>query len=244
MSLSPKLNLNSLIADLEDCGLNLCSRISFDYLADSMPDLATQLECRELLLIGNYGNALWQTMPASYLSRQHPVDSYTADCVTRMLERQIPIDSWSLLFPQTPENIKLSLQQLGALAGWHHPSPLGIGINKDQGLWFAYRAVVALNVALNDAKAGQVQWSRESPWLTCEQAPCLTACPASALKLKENPDLNACAGHRLTDNSSCASTCIARVACPVAPQWQYQSDQLAYYYERSLASLKLWIADD
>ena len=236
------VNLNSLVADLDADGLNLCHRFSVDYLADSMPNLSLPAKSCELLLIGNYGNALWQAMPAACLSRPHPVDSFTTDCVTRALEKQVAKDSWSLLFPHTPDDINLSLQQLGALAGWHHPSPLGIGINKNLGLWFAYRAVVVLNVQLNELPPVRRPWSEESPCIACEYTPCVTACPASALTSDKSPDLTACVNHRITSESSCASTCLARVACPVAPQWQYQSKQLAYFYERSLPSLKQWVA--
>jgi len=241
MSDTPLLNLNSLKSDLETAGLNLCTAFSAEYLADSMPELALLSETQHLLLIGNYGNVLWQVMPKEYLTQEHPVDGYTADCITRLLQDRLSAGSWSLLFPQNPSVVSVSLQALGRLAGWHYPSPLGIGINQNTGLWFAYRAVVALNVALEDVLMQRMP-DAESPCISCEYRPCLTACPAGALEVGKPPDLSACVSHRVTAESSCASTCVARVACPVATQWQYKSDQLAYYYERSLPSLKAWVS--
>ena len=159
--------------------------------------------------------------------------------MTRLLQGRLSAASWSLLFPQNPGAV--SLQTLGRLAGWHHPSPLGIGINQNTGLWFAYRAVVGLNVGLEGELVRRMP-DTESPCVSCDNPPCLTACPADALEVGKPPDLGACVSHRVTAESSCASTCLARVACPVATQWQYKSDQLAYYYERSLPSLKAWVS--
>jgi len=84
--------------------------------------------------------------------------------------------------------------------------------------------------------------SGESPCLSCEAKPCLSSCPALALSRDSNPDLTACVSHRVAPASDCASTCLARLACPIAPQYKYSDDQVAYFYGRSLTSAMRWVA--
>jgi len=80
----------------------------------------------------------------------------------------------------------------------------------------------------------------QSPCLSCADTPCVHSCPADALEVGAVPDLKACVSHRIQDGSSCANTCIARTACPLAKDLQYSEDQLAYFYGRSLASAIRW----
>lgn len=246
----------SLVSQLDEAGLNLCTPFSIAHLADSMPNLGIfdqpgphQRDAasfrpagyKNILLIGSAGKKLWQAMPAEYLQRDDPVDEYSIDCVNRVFEECLPSGSWQFLFPESPSGIEISLQKLGSLAGWHHASPLGIGINGQYGLWFAYRAVVAIESEIVSAeKTGYL--SGDSPCLSCDAKPCLSRCPAQALTSDGNPDLSACVSHRLSTASDCASTCLARQACPIAPQYKYSGDQVAYFYDRSLASVRRWVA--
>lgn len=196
---------------------------------------------RNILLIGNAGRKIWQAMPREYLQRDNPVDEYTVDRVNDIFDQYLPAGSWQFLFPQSPPGVQISLQALGSLAGWHHASPLGIGINEQYGLWFAYRAVLVIESDL----VGYDQHEKlrgESPCLSCDAAPCLSRCPAQALTRDSNPDLSACVTHRVLPKSDCASTCLARMACPIAPQYKYSDDQVAYFYDRSLVSVRQWVA--
>ena len=68
-----------------------------------------------------------------------PIDDYTRVAVDRCLQRILPPQAYRFLYPG---NISIGLQQLGELAGWHHPSPFAIGIDAEWGSWFAYRALV------------------------------------------------------------------------------------------------------
>lgn len=234
----PPIKLDVLRSGLEKAGLNMCSVFSASQVSDCWVD---PIGWQNLLLIGNTGRQMWDAMPPGYFDRDHPVDEYSSDVVSRLLSDQLSPQHWQLLFPADTE-LKLPLQDLGARAGWHHPSPLGIGINHVNGLWFAYRAVVTLDVGLigSQPKVTEIA-NAESPCISCEGAPCVTACPANALVPFESPNLRSCVSHRVSQDSTCASTCVARLACPVATEYQYAEDQIAYYYDRSLASAKLWV---
>ena len=67
----------------------------------------------------------------------------------------------------------------------------------------------------------------------------VTACPANALS-GDVKQLNTCIDYRLTDRSSCQSTCLARKRCPIAKQHQYSEQQLNYQYQQSFETLLSW----
>ncbi len=249
MSDPKSVNLKVLKANLHAAGLNLCSVFSARKLSDSLQKIKLPSNCQNLLLIGNAGSTIWDRMPAEYFARDHPIDEYSKACVTQALAEQIPLSCWQLLYPLEPD-LRMPLQDLGVLAGWHNPSPLGIGISHRYGLWFAYRALVALDAEIIEAfsadnsavnGADELLADLESPCVNCIDAPCLSVCPANALAKVQPPNLNACVKYRCAEQSSCASTCVARQACPVAREYQYSDAQIKYFYDRSLVSLKRWV---
>lgn len=245
MNRTDQLDVPAIQAELGDSGLNLLNVFSLKTIAESMPEFEALEHYSHLLLIGSAGTDLWANLPRKYLDDgDDPVDSYSIDCVQTCLNGHLSQSQWSMLYPELSANdaaagFSVPLQKLGKLAGWHHPSPLGIGINGTHGLWFAYRVVVVIDANVPGAVEGNI--SSGSPCLSCEAKPCLSHCPAEALKADQPPDLNVCVTHRLAEDSSCASTCLARLACPVGLRFQYSEPQMAYFYDRSLASVRRWI---
>lgn len=243
MNRTSLLNIADVQTKLAASGLNLFKTFTAAELADSVPDLELSTSWSHLLLVGSAGADIWSAMPSEYFTRSNPVDEYSVDCIKNCLGNYLPPGKWSILFPEARANSRseniVPLQKLGAEAGWHHASPLGIGINATHGLWFAYRAVVAIDtdVILPSGRRNE----SDSPCLSCETTPCLSHCPADALALTRQPDLSACVKHRIAEKSSCASTCLARLACPVGAAFKYSEQQTAYFYNRSLASTKRWI---
>jgi epoxyqueuosine reductase QueG len=137
-----------------------------------------------------------------------------------------------------PGSIPIPLQQLGALAGWHHRSPLGLGVHERYGPWFGYRAAVLIDTVLPATSAAKGQ----SPCERCADKPCIAVCPAKALSESAPPDVGACADYRLAQGSPCALQCTARLACPVGGKHRYEDTQLRYYYGRSLQSIRAYTA--
>ncbi len=92
------------------------------------------------------------------------------------------------------------------------PSPLGLLIHAEFGLWHAYRAALlfAEELLLPARKTAS------SPCESCAAKPCLTACPVEAFDGRRY-DVKSCVGFLDSDKGGdCMSRgCAARRACPV-----------------------------
>jgi hypothetical protein len=116
-------------------------------------------------------------------------------------------------------------QRLGRAAGVGGQSPLGLQIHPVFGPWWAYRGLVVVTAELvtgeplGDACAG------------CP-APCVGACPASAVR-REGFDVPACHARRLTAEP-CRLSCDARIACVRGPEHRYTAEQLAFHMRASM----------
>jgi hypothetical protein len=189
---------------------------------------------RYLILLGNGGPNFWRALQAqAQADSNDPVDTFSRALAVRFVEQYLQANARVLY----PDEQSLPLQQLGALAGWHHPSPLGVGIHADYGLWFAYRAAVLTDAPLKPTVWPQTESANKSPCDRCATKPCLSACPGQALNASNPLDLTRCLAWRKTPDSSCATTCLARLACPVGAEQRYDQAQIRYHYGRSLASL-------
>ena len=222
--------------ELESKGFNLFATLPSDKLPS---DLITQLELtpfssREslsLILIGNGGPALWTTIPNTYRNRPDPIDNYSIECATAIADQMLEKHRYSILYPG--ETFP-PLQSLGELAGWHNPSPLGIGINKRWGLWFAYRCLILTDAALPEIRSD----FGDHPCTTCTQRHCISACPAHALNDRFALELKRCVTYRLKTGSHCSANCVARLSCPVRVEERYSMPQIAYHYSQSLETLR------
>lgn len=215
-------------------GLNL--QAVFD-LADLPDDLRVDLRAthdpdsayRQLILVAHGGRHLWDSVQASVHEGPDPIDDFSRSAVSAWFTKNHPTRRFTVVYPG---ETAIGLQRLGALAGWHQPSPLRIGINAAWGTWFAYRAVVLSDTAFQTTAS---QWS-PAPCATCTERPCLAACPGQALASGEL-DLGPCSAYRRLDDSRCRDTCVARESCPVALEHRYSPAQLRHSYSRSLAMI-------
>ncbi len=191
-----------------------------------------------LVLIGHAGRAFWSALKARGLHGSDPVDTFVQEQVGAWMARQPGEPTWWLVFPGAAP---VGLQALGALAGWHHPSPFWVGVQAEWGSWYAYRAVVLVS----EPWPLTLPQRAESPCLSCAAQPCVSACPAQALSgepVQHRAGLQACVDHRLQAASPCADRCLARQACPVGAEHRYTDEQTAYHYLQSLPALRAWVA--
>lgn len=184
---------------------------------------------RQLILLAHGGRQLWDCVRAAGGCSADPIDDYSVRIVTAWFAEYLPGTRYRILYPG---DHTISLQRLGQLAGWHHPSPFKLGIDPEWGTWYAYRAVVLADTDFCPSAAVD----RNHPCAVCRAQPCLAACPADALA-GGSFNLEKCLAWRTAAGSGCRHTCIARLACPVGSEHRYDEDQLRHAYAISLAML-------
>ena len=108
------------------------------------------------------------------------------------------------------------------------PSPLGLFIHPEYGLWHGFRGALAFAEILDlaDQKTEPVQ----SACVNCLEKWCLSACPVDAFS-GSGYDVPACVGY--LDSSAGADCmalgCGARRACPEARAFTYEPAQAAFH---------------
>ena len=131
------------------------------------------------------------------------------------------------------------------------PSRMMLRIHPEHGLWHAYRFALALPTAaeaLGDpSKSGSSHLRTESGALAsgvavpstaldlcthCSGQPCLQACPVGAYT-GETFLLETCASHLHSgQGANCMQAgCLARRACPVAPDLRYSQEHAAFHMQ-------------
>lgn len=222
---------------LDDAGLNRQHVFNLAGLpAEVLAPLAIAPGERQLILIGHAGRRLWECVQAAGQHGEHPIDDYTIAAVDRWFAGFLPDRRYRIVYPGT---WRVGLQALGALAGWHHPSPFMVGVDRHWGSWFAYRCVVIADTGFCPTPAVDRNIpENSSPCLDCSSRPCISACPAGACG--EPFRLDACSDERLRSASPCAQACLARQACPVGQAHRYDDAQIRHSYSRSLQMLENW----
>jgi hypothetical protein len=233
--------MDTLSQRLYQLGLNLQASFKISGLPDELrKEIVQQHPTAEnhthLSLLGNAGSVFWQNMcrnQPAFPALTHPLDKFFMDTLRNLLAEDV---KYEIIYPG---NHFLPLQGLGKLAGWHHPSPLGLSIHPEYGLWFAYRGLVLSDKQLIPPAENATRST--SACDRCAKKPCISSCPAAAVTAAEFR-VQHCSDFRLVAKSPCEKTCISRLACPIARQHQYVDDQLAYHYGFSLSAIKKYQA--
>lgn len=187
---------------------------------DDVPDVAAARPTRTLILIGNVGPDLWPHVAPHVDGGRHPLDRWTRATVEPIAEAfgarcAFPFDAPPLPF-----------QRWAMRCEPVRPSPLGILMHPEYGLWHAYRAALLFAGAIDLPPTGD----RESPCNTCAGRPCMSACPVGAFT-ETGYDVAACAGHLDSPaGRDCLDNgCRARAACPVAADRSYPPGQVRFH---------------
>ena len=193
---------------------------------DEVPPQADGRPSRTLVLIGNCGGGLWphfQASPEAQDSRPDPLNRWSARIIGALAGQAAGLALFPFDGPPYRPFLRWA-QRAEALA----PSPLGMLIHPDYGLWHAYRGALALAEAL----ALPPRDKRASPCETCAAKPCLTACPVNAFTAA-GYDVTACADHvGAPGGANCLDLgCRARRACPVGRDYLYPAAQARLHME-------------
>ena len=196
-------------------------------MADDVPPLASGQGAKTLVLIGNAGPAMWRVFAATRNPCRDRLDAWSAEAIASLAaglgaEAVYP---WSR--PHHP------FQRWCRQAGITHPSPLGLDIHGEFGLWWAVRAALLLPDRL-DLPARP---SAASPCQTCPDRPCLSACPVSAFS-DDGYDVSACVDHLAQPaGGDCMSLgCQARRACPIGIPYRHGPDQARFHMTAFLSA--------
>ena len=192
--------------------------------ADRVPALPGGEPPAAVVLVGNAGPALWAAFTASPEhrdSRPDPLDRWTKT----VLEQTARALGAAVLFPFSGPPY-LPFQHWARRAEPVHPSPLGMLIHPDYGLWHAYRGAFAFAESIPP----QEMDDRPSPCATCPDRPCLGACPVGAFA-DSGYDVGACRRHiaGAAGEDCIAFGCRARQACPVGREFLYDPAQAAFH---------------
>lgn len=229
-------DLSQAIQSLANDGLNLFASVPQRDLPDNLQKAIQNADIslsrfKTLVLIGHGGKRLWEAMQPSDWEEPDPIDNYSQLKAEQFIEANLGQWENELLFPSDK---LIPLQQIGSFVGWSHPSPLGLGINPQFGVWFAYRAAFVTTAVLPKITADYLP----SPCDRCDTKPCIRRCPGSATHPKAPFNIEACAAHRLKARSSCKDRCLSRMACPFFPEHKYTLEQIQYHYGLSLNTFK------
>ncbi|NNC81134.1 MAG: hypothetical protein HKN94_13385 [Acidimicrobiales bacterium] len=234
--------MNAPIPELAEAGLVLQAVLPIgDLNQDSLNALRSiNIEPSDwsvLVLTGQGGRILWDKHVRHNRHRSDPFDETSISLVDSWFRTNHPTERWSVVYPS---NAPLPLGQLAQQVGWGDPSPLGLTINPEYGLWMSHRVAFVTSLDL----PASTQPRTQSPCATCADRPCEAACPVAAVSFDDGFDVRSCAEHRVTAASPCAYQCLARNSCPVGAEHRYGDDQMHHHYASGLASIREWIASD
>lgn len=195
---------------------------------DGVPPLPGARAVATVVLAGNVGNSMWEPFQRAktHADNTDPLNSWTREVLTSVARAC----GAHALFPfEGPPY--LPFQQWAQRAEPVAPSPIGLLIHPDYGLWHAYRGALAFAESIDLPPLVP----RPRPCETCATRPCLSTCPVEALA-PGRYDLRSCGKHIGSEaGSDCMQGgCLARRACPVGRSFMYPPQQMRFHMEAFL----------
>jgi hypothetical protein len=186
-----------------------------------------------VVLLGFTGSDQWSVFedsPEISDGLPHPLDRWSRRVIGALARALGAAD----FYPSGPPNPPPPFQRLARRCEPVHPSPIGLLIHPQHGLWHAYRGGLVLPERL---ALGAVH-APASPCERCTARPCLTACPVGAFQSGAF-DLEACVRHvSSAAGLDCREAgCRARRACPVGAVYRYRPEQARFHMRAFLQSV-------
>lgn len=174
-----------------------------------------------VVVVGHAGPDLWDRFSADRPDGPDPLDRWTRATLAPIAARF----GATLVLPNDGPPWH-PFQRWAMRAEAVHPSPLGLLIHPEHGLWHALRAALLLP----DRRAVPPRGEAPSPCAGCVAKPCLTTCPVGAFD-GSGYAVDRCAAHvRSAAGSDCREQgCRARRACPVGRERAWGDAQQAFH---------------
>ncbi|MDE2183698.1 MAG: hypothetical protein KGJ78_11830 [Alphaproteobacteria bacterium] len=188
------------------------------------PDVDDMLSwARTLVLLGFDGRQGWDAFAASSEARDgepNGLDRWSR----RVVGALATAHEATALFPFNGPPW-LPFQRWAQKAEPLHPSPLGMLVHPDWGLWHSWRGALAFTTRF-DLPPPDI---RSGPCETCVPKPCLSACPVAAFG-PAGYDVKRCVDHLdRSRGADCMDGCPVRRACPVGRAHRYSAQQAGFH---------------
>lgn len=186
-------------------------------------------DARAVLLVGHGGPTIWPHFQAWRASRpanlDDPLDTWSREVIGAVAGR------FGARAVSPSDRPYLPFQQWAMRAEGLKPSPLGILMHPEFGLWHAYRG--ALLFADAHAAHEIAALPARGPFHLCDGCdgkPCLHACPVQAYSAAGFA-YERCLGHVRSDAGRVCrdSGCLDRMACPYGEAYRYSPSQQAFH---------------
>lgn len=112
-----------------------------------------------------------------------------------------------------------------------YPSPMGVLVHPQYGLWHSYRG--ALEFAEPIELPARVD--RPNPCESCMDKPCIAGCPVGAAAPAY--DVPRCKAHLEAGGACRRIGCLSRHACPLGQDFAYVPEQAGFHMEAFLTAL-------
>ena len=186
------------------------------------PDDNIPIQGQTCIMIGNAGHQFWTAFEAARFDDNNPLHCWTGSTLTTAAEEL----GGKVLFPFTgpPFLPFLTWAQRSEAV---FPSPIGLLIHPEFGLWHAYRGMLIFKEII---KLPTKNLSIRRPCDTCKDKPCTNTCPVEALgdgELRVDTCISHISGK--TGRDCLTGGCLARQACPIGRSYVYQSAQAHFH---------------
>ena len=216
---------------LRDYGLYL--RGVAQLTTEEIAEYGFDAERSQIALVGNIGSSYWSIFSESdeYLDNaEDPLDRWS-QAVAEAIASEFPLTP---VYPfEGPPYYPF--QRWAQRAEALEQSPVGVMMHPEFGLWHSYRfALLGAEFEADSAPLAAV-----SPCVECADKPCLQRCPVGAFD-EAGYDVEGCASYlKQTPMAEChALGCLARYACPVAPELRYLPAQGRFHLQAFLEARK------
>lgn len=213
----------AISAELARNGLILRGGFAFDK-DETAPAGLNDRPARSLLLVGQAGAAPWpyflewrQTQPADMAD---PLDTWSRQVIGAVA------DEFGARAVSPSDRPYLPFQQWAMRAEGLRPSPLGILMHPEYGLWHAYRGALLFEEELPMQSAGKPIHLCDA----CTGKPCMKSCPVDAYSA-DGFAYEQCLAHvRGGAGGACRSQgCLDRNACPYGIEYRYPASVQAFH---------------
>ncbi|MEI5678178.1 4Fe-4S dicluster domain-containing protein [Mesorhizobium sp. CGMCC 1.15528] len=203
----------------------LIPRGGFNFSAgEEAPTGLSNVPAKSVLLIGQAGSAPWPHFLRWHEKQprhlKNPLDTWSREVIGAVAEE------FGARAVSPSDRPFLPFQQWAMRVEGLKPSPLGILMHPEYGLWHAYRGALLFDHQI------PIQ-APENPIHLCDACigkPCLNSCPVGAYSA-DGFAYETCLSHvRGPNGAPCRDTgCIARNACPYGTEYRYAAEVQAFH---------------